>query len=208
VRRVRVKMCGMTRKEDILHAIAVGVDAIGLIFYSKSPRCVSIETAAYLLKNVPAFVDAVAVFVNPDALFVTQLLDCLPIQLLQFHGDESPEFCAQFNRPYIKAVHPTSVTQIQKAALNYTDACALLLDTPSATSFGGSGQCFDWRVVPRQLDKPIILAGGLQCTNIQDAVLECKPYAIDVCSGIEASPGIKDHEKMTRLMNELGGAIQ
>lgn len=135
--RVRVKMCGMTRREDIAHAINLGVDAIGLIFYSKSARCVSIEQAKLLLKDLPAFVDSVAVMVNPEQDFVHQILEELPIQLLQFHGDETQEFCQQFKKPFIKAIHSDSAEHIHQAARNFVSARALLLDTPSETVRGG-----------------------------------------------------------------------
>ncbi len=212
IKRTRIKMCGMTRISDITHAISLGVDAIGLIFYEKSSRHVSVEQAKLLLLNhpfpspergLPAFVDIVAVFVNPEASFVKQVITELPIQLLQFHGDESPEFCEQFDIPYIKAIPAESPDAIIQAADQYTHAAAILLDTPSATSRGGTGLAFDWQIIPRQLSKPIILAGGLDASNVVSAITACSPYAVDVCSGIEASAGIKDHDKMSAFVNVL-----
>lgn len=198
-------MCGMTRAEDVAHAINLGVDAIGLIFYPKSPRFITIEKAMVLLKNLPPFVDAVAVLVNPDEAFVQQIIKELPIKLLQFHGDESPEFCKQFNKPFIKASQPKTSGQIEHLIQEYFKASAILLDTPSEISRGGTGVPFDWQIIPQHLSKPIILAGGLNEFNILDAIKASKPYAVDVCSGIEAMPGVKDHVKMSQFIKVLWG---
>lgn len=201
--RVRVKMCGMTRSEDIAYAIKLGVDAIGLIFYPKSARCVSIEQAQVLLKDLPAFINSVAVLVNPERNFVHRIIENLPIQLLQFHGDESAEFCQQFNKPFIKAIHCDSAEYAHQAAQDFVTAQALLLDSPSETARGGTGSVFDWKIIPKKIDKPFILAGGLNEYNVREAIKLCHPYAVDLCSGIEASPGIKDHGKMSRFMQKL-----
>ena len=198
-------MCGMTRAEDVAHAITLGVDAIGLIFYPKSPRNITIEKARVLLKNLPPFVDAVAVLVNPEETFVRQIIEELPIQLLQFHGDESPEFCQRFSKPFIKAMQPQTTGQIQQVMQEYGKASAILLDTPSETSRGGTGIAFDWQIIPQNLPKPFILAGGLNASNILDAIKRSKPYAVDVCSGIEAMPGVKDHIKMNQFVKVLWG---
>lgn len=197
-------MCGMTRSEDLDHAVHLGVDAVGFIFYSKSARYVTIEQAQELIQRVPALVDAVAVLVNPERDFVNKLLDQVPVQLLQFHGDESPDFCQQFKHPYIKAIHPKSSEHIAQSTVDYARARALLLDTPSDSARGGTGQVFDWRMIPKELPMPYILAGGLNEFNVKEALRMAKPYAIDVCSGIEAMPGVKDHLKMSRLMQVLG----
>ncbi|CAM2995713.1 N-(5'-phosphoribosyl)anthranilate isomerase [Legionella steigerwaltii] len=201
--RIRVKMCGMTRSEDIAHAINLGVDAIGLIFYPKSTRCVSIEHAKVLLKELPAFVDSVAVLVNPEQELVYKIIEELPIQLLQFHGDETVEFCQQFKKPYIKAIHADSAEHIHQTARNFVSAHALLLDTPSKTVRGGTGCAFDWNIIPQRVEKPYILAGGLDEFNVLEAIKSCHPYALDLCSGIEMSPGVKDHGKMSRFMQKL-----
>lgn len=198
-------MCGMTRVEDVVHAINLGVDAIGLVFYPKSIRYVTLEKAKKLLKNIPPFVDAVAVLVNPERAFVQQIINELPIQLLQFHGDESPEFCQQFATPFIKAMHPQTAGQIQQEMDEYFKAQAILLDTPSATNRGGTGLTFDWRIIPQDLPKPYILAGGLNEFNVLDAIKVCNPYAVDICSGIEALPGVKDHIKMSQFIKVLWG---
>ncbi|WP_058512375.1 phosphoribosylanthranilate isomerase [Legionella steelei] len=201
--RVRVKMCGMTRNEDIAHAVNLGVDAIGLIFYPKSARCVSVAQAKILLRDLPALVDAVAVLVNPERDFVYEIVEELPIQLLQFHGDESAEFCQQFNKPFIKAIHCDSTEHIHQAARDFMTARALLLDTPSNVARGGTGCVFDWNIIPQKVEKPYLLAGGLDEFNVLEAIKSCHPYAVDLCSGIEMSPGVKDHGKMSRFMQKL-----
>lgn len=202
---VRVKMCGMTRLEDISHAVDLGVDAIGFIFYPQSARHVSIDQVRPWIKNLAPFVDVVAVLVNPHQDFVYELINELPIHLLQFHGDESPQFCRQFNKPFIKTIHPSNTNQIQEAILNYSGAQAILLDTPSATQRGGTGLSFNWQLIPPNVSKPIILAGGLNASNVVNAVLQCKPYAVDVCSGIEQAAGIKNHKTMTQFIKALWG---
>ena len=203
--RVRIKMCGMTRVDDIRNAATLGVDAIGLIFYPQSPRYVSIEHAKKLLQDIPAFLDVVAVFVNPDPALVNQVISELPIQWLQFHGDESAKFCDQFTLPYIKALQATSGTVIQDSCTIYKQAAAILLDTPSTVIRGGSGKVFDWQLIPKQCTKPLILAGGLNADNIVAATERVSPYAVDVCSGVESSPGSKDWNKMNQLVSELWG---
>ncbi|HAT8641129.1 TPA: phosphoribosylanthranilate isomerase [Legionella pneumophila] len=203
--RIRVKMCGMTRSEDIQYAIDLGVDAIGLIFYPKSARNVSLEKARIIVNNIPPFVDIVAVLVNPEQSFVQLIINEIPVQLLQFHGEESSEFCRQFNKPFIKATHPKTAIQIQSAVDEFFDASAILLDTPSDKERGGTGLTFDWNIIPENLSKPYILAGGLNESNILEAITMCNPYAVDVCSGIEASPGVKDHLKMSRFIKAIWG---
>jgi len=203
--RVRIKMCGMTRAEDIQVAAALGVDAIGLIFYPPSPRNVTIAHAKTLLQIIPAFVDVVAVFVDPLPAFVQQVIDELPVQYLQFHGDESASFCQQFNRPYIKAMHATATAAIENTIHEHPHAAAILLDTPSVTARGGSGTAFDWRIIPAQSTTAIMLAGGLDAQNVRLAVSDYAPYAVDVCSGVEALPGRKDVDKMNQFVNALWG---
>ena len=202
--RVRIKMCGMSRVSDIAHATALGVDAIGLIFYPKSRRYLDIMAAKMLLQSLSVFVDVVAVFVNPEATYVRQVIAELPIQYLQFHGEESPEFCEQFGKSYIKAVPAISADEITKLADQHKQATAILLDTPTS-SHGGCGMPFDWQIIPRMLNKPIILAGGLDSFNVGAAIKIGTPYAVDVCSGVEVSPGIKDHVKMSQFVNTVWG---
>jgi phosphoribosylanthranilate isomerase len=204
--RVRVKYCGMTRPMDVEFAANLGVDAVGFIFYEGSQRFVSIDLARACLNPLPLFMDVVGVFVNPTKSVVEEVLQRVPLDYLQFHGVESPEFCRQFGRPYIKAIQASSSDVIKKAAKDYGDADGLLIDTPSESSYGGTGQLFDWAVVPDGLSLPLILAGGLNSRNIASAIEIVKPDAIDVCGGVELLPGIKDQEKMRQLlMNAWGG---
>lgn len=195
-------MCGMTRSEDIAHAVTLGVDAIGFIFYPKSARGISIEKAKALIKDIPAFVDVVAVLVDPDRDVVQKIIDEIPIQLLQFHGAEEPSFCQQFKKPFIKAIQGASKAGIEQLAQDFNTACALLLDSVSHTAKGGTGQTFDWKIIPK-ITKPFILAGGLNEFNVLEAIKSCHPYAVDLCSGIEVSPGIKDHNKMSHFIQKL-----
>ncbi len=193
----------MTRREDIDYAIALGIDAIGLIFYPGSKRAVSIEKAKQLLVDVPLFMATVAVVVNPTLAGVQQIVQELPIQWLQFHGDETAAFCNQFHLPYIKMIRATSAIEIKQTMSLYPDASAFLLDTPAQGLYGGTGKTFNWDDIPTQSPKPLILAGGLAAANISHAVAAVKPAAVDVCSGIEQSPGIKDHNKMIQFVKAL-----
>nr|WP_095197644.1 phosphoribosylanthranilate isomerase [Legionella waltersii] len=198
-------MCGMTQIQDVEYALELGVDALGFIFYSNSSRNISIEKAKKLTQNIPAFVDVVAVLVNSEKEFIHRLVNELSIQYLQFHGDEDVQFCNQFNKPYIKAIRPLSAEQIQQSALEFSQASAILLDTPSQQARGGTGETFDWQIIPKEVNKAYILAGGLNENNVVDAVKLCRPHAVDVCSGVEISPGIKDHQKMSRFVKALWG---
>lgn len=198
-------MCGMTHRSDVLHAIQLGVHALGFIFHPASKRAITVEQAEALMASLPPFVSLVAVVVNPNPDEVGHMLDTLPIDYLQFHGDESAEFCEQFKRPYIKALPAISLQDIMDKIALYPNASALLLDTPAGQTYGGSGQTFDWSYVPKSADPPLILAGGITPDNIAKALDSAQPYAIDICSGIEISPGIKDHHKMAALMNQVRG---
>ncbi|WP_242602202.1 phosphoribosylanthranilate isomerase [Legionella nagasakiensis] len=198
--RTRIKMCGMTRAEDIVYAGMLGVDAIGLIFYPQSARYINPEQGKAILKALPLFVDVIAVFVNPEIELVRHVLAEMPVHYLQFHGDESPEFCSQFSRPYIKAVPAISVEYLRQEAECHPQADAILLDTPSGSTYGGSGKTFDWEIIPQSYSKPFILAGGLNAENVRKATSRAAIYAVDVCSGVELSPGIKDHVKMNQFV--------
>lgn len=195
----------MTRLNDIDYAIELGVDALGFVFYPGSSRYVSIEQACELTKRIPAFVNVVAVLVNADKEFIHSLINEVPVQLLQFHGEESPDYCNQFNKPFIKAIHPRSTQSILDSEIQYNKACAMLMDTASQSARGGTGLSFDWQIIPPKLNKPYILAGGLNENNIKEAVTQCNPFAVDVCSGVEGSPGIKDHQKMSRFVKAIWG---
>ncbi len=205
-RRTRVKICGLTRVVDVEAAVAAGADAIGLVFYDPSPRAVTIDRAAELAKHVPAFVTVTALFVNPSVDLVRQVLDQVDIDLLQFHGDEDELFCKQFNRPYIKAIRVKSDTDLEHVAERYCSAKALLLDTYRQGVPGGTGETFDWALIPNKLSKPVILAGGLTPANISTAIAMVKPYAVDVSGGVEAAKGIKSNELIENLMKEVSCA--
>ncbi|KTD48985.1 N-(5'-phosphoribosyl)anthranilate isomerase [Legionella rubrilucens] len=193
----------MTREDEVRQAAAIGADAAGFIFYDRSKRSISIQQAYELMQAMPPLMSAVAVVVNPKTALVDEIVRKLPIQCLQFHGDESPEFCEQFAFPYIKAIPAVSAEAIVRAADHYTAARAILLDTP-CDSRGGSGKVFDWRTIPPLLDKAVIMAGGLHAGNVREAVSIYRPYAVDVCSGIESAPGIKDHHQMKLFVQALG----
>lgn len=203
--RVKIKMCGMTREEDIRYAVSLGVDALGLIFYPGSSRYVTIKHARSIVRDLPPFVDVVAVVVNPLQADLEEIINEIPVQWIQFHGDEPPEFCTQFRKPYIKSVAAFSTQLIEQSMQLYPDASAVLLDTPSLTQRGGVGRVFDWGVIPEKRNKPVILAGGLDALNVKRAISLTRPYAVDVCSGIETAPGIKDHGQMLEFVNALRG---
>ena len=201
--KIRSKICGMTRPEDALLAAKLGADAIGLIFFAGSKRCVNIKQAQEILAELPPFVSIVGLFVNPSATEVQQVLSQLPVHMLQFHGDESPEFCRQFCRPYIKAIRVKNSADILSAAELYADADALLFDAAVTGKYGGTGQTFDWQLLPQQLPVAWILSGGLNPNNLSAAIAETGAQAVDVSSGVEASTGIKDPEKMANFMTIL-----
>lgn len=198
-------MCGMTRSVDVSYAVSLGVDAIGIVFYAKSLRCCSVEQAKTLLQGLPPFVSVVGVFVNASAAEVLAAQNALSLQCLQFHGDEGAEFCEQFETPYIKSVQVDSEQAIHTAMLLHPKARAILLETPQTTGYGGSGVAFDWRLIPKASPKPIILAGGLHPHSVKAAIDLCNPYAVDVCSGVESSPGVKDHAKMRAFTKQVWG---
>jgi len=201
--RVRAKICGITRVEDALLAVQNGADAIGLVFYAPSPRNVSIQQAIGIANQIPAFVSVVGLFVNAEAEFVNEVLSQVQLDLLQFHGDETPEYCAQFKRPFIKAIRVKTDTNLVQCAKDFSTAKALLLDTYTEGVAGGTGHVFDWDLIPAQLDKPVILAGGLNAGNVAQAIEKVKPYAVDVSGGVEAAKGIKDAMKIAAFMQQV-----
>ena len=200
---VRSKICGITRIEDALLAVAAGADALGFVFYPKSPRAVSIEQARGIIAALPPFVTTVGLFVNADRRELNALLDLLPLDLLQFHGDETPADCAGYGRPYIKALRVKSGDDIAQLAVPYKDASGILLDTFVSGIPGGTGAAFDWSLVPHNLSKPVILAGGLTPQNVFAAIEQVRPYAVDVSGGVEASKGIKDADKLKAFLREV-----
>lgn len=201
--RVRAKICGITRVEDALNAVAHGADAIGLVFYSPSPRNVSIHTAIEIVSQIPAFVSVVGLFVNAEAEFIDEVILKVKLDLLQFHGDETPAECARYSRPFIKAVRVKNDTNLVQYAEDFSAAKAILLDAYTEGLVGGTGNVFDWNLIPKQLTKPVILAGGLNADNVALAIKQVKPYAVDVSGGVEISKGIKDVAKIAAFMQAV-----
>jgi phosphoribosylanthranilate isomerase len=201
--RVRVKICGITRLEDALDAVAQGADAIGLVFYEGSPRNVTISQAAEIVNQIPAFVTTVGLFVNAESSFIREVISKVKLDLLQFHGDETASECAAFSHPFIKAIRVKSDTNLVQYAEDFSAAKALLLDTYAEGVAGGTGQVFDWNLIPKELAKPVILAGGLTADNVARAISLVKPYAVDVSGGVEASKGIKDVAKIAAFMQQV-----
>jgi len=199
----RIKICGITRAEDALAAARGGADAIGLVFYQRSPRHVSIAQAKQLAEALPPFVSLVGLFVNAEAAFVREALANVPLDLLQFHGDETPEYCAQFDRPYLKAIRVKAGVDLLQCASDFLGAKGLLLDAHVEGIPGGTGTAFDWALVPKQLPLPVILSGGLDAENVAAAIKQVRPYAVDVSSGVEAGKGIKDAAKIAAFINEV-----
>ena len=197
----RIKICGITRPEDGMEAARLGADAIGLVFYEKSPRNVSLEQARTIVRALPPFVSVVALFVNPDEAFVRRVLDACPVDILQFHGEESPTFCRSFSRPYLKAVRVRPGVDLLEWAAAYHDARGLLADAFVEGAHGGTGAVFDWTLLPPGLPLPLILSGGLTPDNVQQAVAKVHPAAVDVSSGVESSKGIKDAAKMAAFIS-------
>lgn len=201
--RVRVKICGITRVEDAEQVVNAGADAIGLVFYAPSPRNVSLAQAAEIANTMPAFVSVVGLFVNADVDFVHAVISQVKLDLLQFHGDETPEYCAQFKLPFIKAIRVKADTNLVQCAQDFSEAKALLLDAFTEGVAGGTGHVFDWNLIPKRLAKPVILAGGLNADNVAQAVEQVSPYAVDVSGGVEAAKGIKDKIKLAAFMRQV-----
>lgn len=199
----RIKICGITRIPDLHATVAAGADALGFVFYDKSPRNITPTQASALLRALPPFVTSVGLFVNPAEEMVRTVLAQAPLDVLQFHGDESPEFCAQFGRPYLKAIRVRPGVDLVECAARYADAQGLLLDAYVEGVQGGTGASFDWRLIPRELPLPVILSGGLHPGNVAEAVRAVRPYAVDVSSGVEAAKGIKDAAKIAAFINEV-----
>jgi phosphoribosylanthranilate isomerase len=206
VLRTRVKICGITRPEDGLRAAALGADAIGLVFYARSPRAVDVAGARAIMAALPAFVTTVGLFVDAPREEVAAVLEALPLDLLQFHGNESPAYCRTFGRPYLKALAMRPGVDLVAAAEAYGDARALLVDAYHPDAPGGTGMRFDWDKLPAQLSRPLILAGGLDPDNIADAIRTVRPWGVDVSSGVEAAKGVKSAEKMAAFLRGVESA--
>ncbi len=205
MRRTRVKLCGITRVQDAIAAAHAGVDAIGLVFYPPSPRAVTTAQAAEILAALPPLVTTVGLFVDADPQQVRTVLAALPLDMLQFHGAEPAAYCTSFGRPYIKAVPMADIDDVPAYSRQHPAARAVLLDSHGAGRVGGTGERFDWQRIPQQLDKPVILAGGLNPDNVTTAIRQVRPYAVDVSSGVELAPGIKDNERITAFMYGVTG---
>ena len=210
--RTRVKICGITRVEDALAAVAAGADAIGLVFYEHSARNVSVAQAAAISRELPAFVNAVGLFVDATPDFIRSVLTAVHLDTLQFHGDETPEQCAAYGVPFIKAIRVKPETNLLQCANDFSAAKALLLDTYAEGQAGGTGHAFDWNLIPtcmttdRSVKTPVlILAGGLNDDNVALAIEQVRPYAVDVSGGVESAKGIKDQAKIARFMQAVNG---
>jgi len=207
--RTRVKICGMTRVEDIQAAAQAGADAIGLVFYPPSPRFLSLDCARQLAGEVPPFVSTVALFVNPSAAEVYSVVERVKPAMLQFHGEEAPEFCKQFGVPYLKACRVRPGVDLLKYLRPYSGAAGWLLDSHVA-EYGGVGESFDWSLVPaervRDDMRPLVLSGGLTRDNVREAVRRVRPWAVDVSSGVEVSKGIKDAARIAAFIAEVRNA--
>ena len=201
--RTRVKICGITSVKDAIFAVNAGADAIGLVFYAPSPRFVTIEQAQQIVAAVPPFVSVVALFVNALTTEIKTVLAKVRIDIVQFHGDETRSDCEQIKLPYYKAIRIKADTNLLQYEAEFSSAKALLLDTYSDAAFGGTGQVFDWSLIPQNLTKPVILAGGLTAENVALGIKQVRPYAVDVSGGVEQSKGVKDVAKIAAFMHAV-----
>jgi len=201
--RTRVKICGITRLEDAIAAIHAGADALGFVFYAPSPRAVSVAQVQAIVSVLPPFVSKVGLFVNASADDVRQVIAATGLDCLQFHGDEAEDYCAQFNLPYYKAIRVKPGLNLIQCELDFASAVALLLDTYSEKAVGGTGEAFDWSLIPANMQKPLILAGGLNPDNVAKAVSSVQPYALDVSGGVEVEKGIKSSIKIAAFMQQV-----
>jgi phosphoribosylanthranilate isomerase len=197
--RTRIKICGLTREQDLDVALSAGADAIGFVFYPPSPRFLDDARAAALARRVPAFVTRVGLFVNAEPAAVRATLAEVPLELLQFHGEEDAAYCAQFGRPWIKAARVRPELDLLEFARRYPGASGLLLDA-YVEAYGGAGQTFDWSLIPRQLPLPVLLSGGLHAANVGEGIRNLRPWAVDVSSGVESAKGIKDAAKIAAFV--------
>lgn len=203
--RTRIKICGITRLEDLDAAVAAGVDALGFVFYPPSPRYLLLERAAELARCVPPFVTRVGLFVNAPVADVWATLSVVPLDILQFHGEETAAYCEQFKRPYLKAARVRPGVDLLEFAREFSSAQGLLLDA-WVEAYGGVGQSFDWSLVPKSLPVPMVLSGGLHADNVVEAVSKLHPWAVDVSSGVEVAKGIKDADKMAAFVAAVRAA--
>ncbi len=198
--RTRVKICGITRLEDAMAAVNAGADALGFVFYPPSPRNIGVEQARRIVAELPPFVTTVALFVDADRESIAEVMQKVQIDRIQFHGNETPAYCVQHGRPWIKAIRMKDDVDLDRLARDYEQASALLLDAYRPGVPGGTGEAFDWDRVPEHLVGKIILAGGLTPENVSEAIRRVRPWAVDVSGGVEAGKGIKDKQKMQKFM--------
>jgi phosphoribosylanthranilate isomerase len=212
--RTRIKLCGLSRAEDVDHAVELGADAIGLVFYPPSPRSISVAQALELARRVPPFVTVVGLFVNADAAWFNEVTQTVPLAMLQFHGDETPERCAALaggaRLPWLRALRvgaDTRTADLVESSFNYASATGLLLDT-LVTGYGGGGKVFDWSLIPAEIARRAVLSGGLNAQNVTDAIHRVRPYAVDVSSGIEVpgAKGVKDRARMLAFVRAVRAA--
>ena len=200
--QVKVKICGMTNLKDVKVAVDGGVDAVGFIFYKKSPRSVTMQAVRKIVLELPAFVNSVGVFVDETAEQINKISDHCKLDRVQLHGDESPAFCKKIRHRVIKAIRVKDIQSLKK--LSDYPVCSFLLDTFSEDQYGGTGKVFDWNLAySAKKYGPIILAGGLTPNNVRQAIQRIQPYGVDVCSGVESQPGIKDHKKMQAFLKNV-----
>ena len=204
----RIKICGITRPEDALAAASSGADAIGLVFYADSPRAVTVQEAKDIAQVLPPFVTLVSLFVNAPAETISDVLSQVPIDLIQFHGDEDSRFCRGFGRPWIKALRVRDSMNVAKEAAALSGATGVLLDAWQEGVPGGTGRTFDWALANEPLPLPMVLAGGLDEVNVGEAIDGLRPWAVDVSGGVESSPGIKDADKIQRFVAAVRAADQ
>ncbi len=204
--RTRIKICGITRVDDAHAAIAAGVDAIGLVFYPRSPRCLDTESARSIVDQLPPLVTVVGVFMDQPIEQVREMADQASLDILQLHGDETPEQCRRYGRPYIKGVRMRDDVDLTAIAHAYSDCRGLLLDTFKPGIEGGTGEPFSWKRIPAKLTKPVILAGGLNPANVGEAIETVRPFAVDVSSGVEKAKGVKDSREIERLVSAVWAA--
>lgn len=201
--RTRVKICGISRPEDAEAAGLAGADAIGLVFYEPSPRAVTIEQAQAICAALPPFVTRVGLFVDPEPALVREVLNSVPVDILQFHGEETAADCESFGKPYLKAARVQPGFDLDLFISRYPGACGILVDTYQADKQGGTGKVFDWSLIPDRHNKPLILAGGLKTDNVADAVRRVRPFGVDVSGGVESAHGIKDAVLMYEFIREV-----
>ena len=201
--KTHIKICGITTLEQGLAAAGYGAHGLGFVFYQKSSRVISPDVASAIIKELPPFISSVGLFVNPDADYVREIISQVPLNLLQFSGAESPAFCDQFNFPYYKAFHMKPGIQLIEEVNKYPNSRAVLLDTFKTGEWGGTGESFDWSLVPGKLQKPVMISGGLTPNNVGQVIQQCQPYGVDVSSGVESQPGVKDIHLIKSFIEEV-----